>query len=107
MKNREKAMKLLNLGEFSKEEKMRKIEHQNFIYSYLVDDSYKLVQDNDPGTKEFEELDNHINPHNNRLVKRLDRSTEWGLGGEILKRKKNHFTPKKIPSPHEVTTLFI
>ena len=102
LNNRQMALDLLNMGEFSKEEKMRKIEHQNFIYSYLVNDSYKMVQDNDPNTKEYEELDNEINPHNNRLIKKLDKGAQWGLGGEILKRKKSFFKKEKVPTPYEV-----
>lgn len=102
MENREMALDLLGISEFSQEEKMRKMEHSNFIYSYLMDDSYKNIQDNNPGNKEFEELDNEYVPNNNRLVKRMDRESQWGLGGEVLKRRKNYFDKSKIPTPHEV-----
>jgi hypothetical protein len=101
--NRQMALDLLGLGELSRDEKMRKVEHQNYIYSYLVDDSYKMIQDNDPNSKEFEELDHDVNPHNNRLIKKLDRGAEWGLGGEILKRTKSSFKKDKIPTPFEVS----
>ena len=101
LKNRQAALDLLGISEFSKEEKMKKV-HSNFLYSYLVDDSYKVTQDNNPSAKEFEDLGNQSFPNNNRLVKRLDREAEWGLGGEVLKRKKNYFSKGRVPTPHEV-----
>lgn len=97
------ALDLLGLGEMSREEKMRKVEHQNFIYSYLVDDSYKMVQDHDPGSKEFEDLEQPPHPNNNRLIRRLEKNTEWGLGGEVLRRRRNSFKKDRIPTPQEVS----
>ena len=100
--NRNQAMKLLKLGEFSREEQMANVERQNFIHSYLVDQSHKVDQSSNIANLEQEDLYQESYPHNNRLVKRLDRFSQWGLGGEILKRKTNYFNQNKVPTTHEV-----